>query len=207
MWQHNILSMEKIMNEKESLELITRMIDNTRKGIEKNAALPMLIFGYTSIVTTLAVWLAITQTGNYMFHLLWIAIPVIGWLIYGLAGSARTRREGVSQSHMGSLIGKIWIFLAGVMMLCMVPSFLVRGFPASFVMTLLAAIGVSCSGLLVRYAPLIICGILGVLTSFALIWFTGITGMVVIAAAFAVMMVIPGHILHYASNKNRRNNA
>ncbi|MDD3638890.1 MAG: hypothetical protein PHG33_02265, partial [Bacteroidales bacterium] len=81
--------MEKNMNEKESLELITRMIDNTRKGMEKNAALPMLIFGYTSIVTTLAVWFAVTKTENYMFHLLWIAIPVIGWLLYGLLGRAR----------------------------------------------------------------------------------------------------------------------
>jgi len=207
LWQHYILSMEKTMNEKESLELITRMIDNTRKGIEKNAALPMLIFGYTSIVTTLAVWLAITKTGNYMFHLLWIAIPVIGWLVYGLIGNFRSRREGASQSHMGSLIGRIWIFLAGVMMLCMVPAFLIRGFPASFVMMLLAAIGVSCSGLLVRYAPLIICGLLGILTSFVQLWVTGITSMIVLAAGFAVMMVLPGHILHYAANKKQKNNA
>ncbi len=195
------------MNEKESLELITRMIDNTRKGIEKNAALPMLIFGYTSIVTTLAVWFAITKTENYMFHLLWIAIPVIGWLVYGLLGWARTRRGGVSQSHLGSLIGRIWIFLAGVMMLCMIPVFLLRGFPAPFIMTLLAAIGVSCTGLLVKYAPLIICGILGILTSFVLLWVTGITSMVVLAIAFAVMMVLPGHILHNAANKNPRNDA
>jgi len=207
LWQHYILSMEKTMNEKESLELITRMIDNTRKGIEKNAALPMLIFGYTSIVTTLAVWLAITKTGNYMFHLLWTAIPVIGWLVYGLIGNFRYRREGASQSHMGSLIGRIWIFLAGVMMLCMVPAFVIRGFPASFIMMLLAAIGVSCSGLLVRYAPLIICGLLGVLTSFVQLWVTGITSMIVLAAGFAVMMVLPGHILHYAANNKQKNNA
>ena len=207
MWQQNIFSMEKNLNEKESLELITRMIDNTRKGMEKNAALPMLIFGYTSIVTTLAVWFAVTKTENYMFHLLWIAIPVIGWLLYGLLGRARTRRDGMSQSHMGSLIGRIWIFLAGVTMLCMVPAFMLRGFPASFIMTLLAAIGVSCTGLLVRYAPLIICGILGVLTSFVLLWVTGITIMVVLAAAFAVMMVLPGHILHHAANKKSEKNA
>jgi hypothetical protein len=199
--------MDTIMNEKESLELITRMIDNTRKGIEKNAALPMLVFGYTSIVTTLAVWFAVTKTENYMFHLLWIAIPVIGWLIYGLLGNARTRKDGVSQSHMGSLIGRMWVFLAGIMMLCMFPAFLLRGFPAPFIMTLLAAIGVSCTGLLVRYAPLIICGLLGVLTSFVLLWVTGITSMVVLAFAFAVMMVLPGHILHNAAVKIHRNDA
>ena len=50
------------MNEKESLDLITRMINNTRKGIEKNAALPMLIFGYASMITSLAVWLALSLT-------------------------------------------------------------------------------------------------------------------------------------------------
>ncbi len=111
--------MEKNLNEKESLELITRMIDNTRKGMEKNAALPMLIFGYTSIVTTLAVWFASLKRKITCSTCYGLPFLSSGWLLYGLLGRARTRRDGMSQSHMGSLIGRIWIFLAGVMMLCM----------------------------------------------------------------------------------------
>ena len=200
--------MDKIMNEKESLELITRMIDNTRKGIEKNAAVPMIVFGYASVITSLAVWIALRITNNYMYNLLWMAIPVLGWTLYSLIGRNRTRSRGLSNSHMGLLIGRIWILISGVMLLCMAATFLLRGdFPVTFIMALLAAIGVCSSGLMVLYKPFIVCGILGILLSFVFLWVKGLDSVLLICATFAIIMVIPGHMLHYAANKKQNNNA
>ena len=47
---------EKPLNEKESLELITQMIRNTQKKMEKGSGLPFLIWGYVTIAVSLAVW-------------------------------------------------------------------------------------------------------------------------------------------------------
>lgn len=47
--------MEKVLNEKESLDLIVKTIEQTRRRVEKNAGLPMLIFGYLSVLTSLVV--------------------------------------------------------------------------------------------------------------------------------------------------------
>ena len=44
---------DKSLNEKESLELITRMIQNTQHRLERHTGMPMLIWGYATTVTTL----------------------------------------------------------------------------------------------------------------------------------------------------------
>ncbi len=193
------------MNEKESLDLITRMINNTRKGIERNAALPMLIFGYASVITSLAVWLALSLTGNYWFHLLWAAIPLLGWPALGLLKTRRSRAESTPGSYIGRIIARMWYLLFGIMVLCTIVPFILRGFPVAFVMTLLVAIGVSCSGLFVRYRPFIICGFAGVLISFAFLWIEGTIQTPLLALVFLVMMVIPGHMLQATNNKNKEN--
>ena len=53
---------DKSLNEKESLELITRMIQNTQHRLERHTGMPMLIWGYATTVTTLLVWWAVNYT-------------------------------------------------------------------------------------------------------------------------------------------------
>ncbi|MDD4919824.1 MAG: hypothetical protein PHX94_03835 [Bacteroidales bacterium] len=198
--------MEKVLNEKESLELITRMIENTRKGIEKNAARPMLIFGYVSVLVALVVWIVIRQTHEPLYNFLWMSIPVLGWIIYGIMERGTTRTKGASQSHMGKIITRIWILLAVAMFLCAAAAFIDYGFPATFVITLLVGVGVSTTGIMVLYKPFIVCGLIGILLSFTLLWVGGINAILLIAIAFAIIMVVPAHILQYAANKQLRSN-
>ncbi len=69
----------KQLNEKESLELITRMINNTQQKLEKGNGLPFLIWGYTTILVSLVVWYFFSTTGNPNWNYLWFLIPVIGF--------------------------------------------------------------------------------------------------------------------------------
>lgn len=68
---------ERQLNEKESLELITRMIQNTQRKLEKGNGMPFLVWGYTTIVVSLLVWYFLSTTGDYRMHYLWFLIPVI----------------------------------------------------------------------------------------------------------------------------------
>lgn len=43
----------------ESLELIGRMIENTRSRIVRNSGRPLLAWGYATVVTTIIVWAAV----------------------------------------------------------------------------------------------------------------------------------------------------
>ncbi|HPV88320.1 MAG TPA: hypothetical protein PKU85_03815 [Bacteroidales bacterium] len=198
---------EKTLNEKESLDLIARMIDNVHMKIEKNAAIPMIVFGYVSMIISLSVWVALRMTGNNLYNLLWAAIPVLGWILCGLINRNRVRTEGVSRSHMEVLISRLWILLSVVVLLCMIVTFILQGnFPSFFIIILLLTIGVTLSGLMVLYRPFIICGILGILLSFLFLWVKGLESILLIGAVFAIIMVIPGHMLHYAAAKKYKSN-
>ena len=106
--------MEKVLNEKESLDLIVKTIEQTRRRVEKNAGLPMLIFGYLSVLTSLVVGFFFSRTGDYRYHILWAAIPVLGWILFAITGKNRSRETEVPRTHIGVLIGHLWLLITGV---------------------------------------------------------------------------------------------
>lgn len=55
---------DKELNEKESLELIARMIRNTRRNLDTGSGNSFLVWGYVGVLVTLAVWAGVTFTGN-----------------------------------------------------------------------------------------------------------------------------------------------
>ena len=67
----------KKLNEQESLELITQMIQNTKFKMVKNAGTPFLVWGYMTVVTSLLVWYLLKETGNYYWQFLWLLMPAV----------------------------------------------------------------------------------------------------------------------------------
>ena len=53
---------DKRISEKESLELIARMIRETQDNAARYAAYPLLIWGYTTVIVSLVVWYFYIQT-------------------------------------------------------------------------------------------------------------------------------------------------
>ena len=68
---------DKRISEKESLELIARMIRETQDHTARYAAYPLLIWGYTTVAISLLVWYFYLQTGVWQINFLWFALPVI----------------------------------------------------------------------------------------------------------------------------------
>ena len=66
---------ERKLNEKESLELIAQMIQNTKNRMETNCGMPFLLWGYTTVFTSLLVWLLVTYTQNNNWQYLWFMLP------------------------------------------------------------------------------------------------------------------------------------
>ena len=46
---------DKVLTEKESLDLISQMIRNTRSRLEDNSGIPFLIWGYTTVIVAVIV--------------------------------------------------------------------------------------------------------------------------------------------------------
>ena len=199
---------DKPLNEKESLEIITRMIQNTQRRLERGAGAPMLIWGYATLIATLAVWTAVKLTSDYHYNYLWFIIPVLG----GIGMLLRKKQPGGVRTYVDKVVVYIWMVLGTTgFMLSMVSIMSVMwNLPILFIIIIIMGMGSTLTGLVTDFRPMVIGGIAGLLISIAHYLIPGysnkfISGfdfrMLTFALAFVVMYIIPGHILNYRAKK------
>lgn len=186
---------DKTLNSKDSLELITRMIAQTRNNLEKGGGTTFLIWGYTSVLVSVAVIISLHMTDNHAWQWLWWAIPVIGNVLmyFHLRG-----RPKIVRTYVDKFIGYIWLTIGIVAtafpivgMFSALANFMIIPFEA-----LLLSVGVIMTGLTLRFTTLIIGGFISLLLSL-LMYFLSDGYTYVFIAMFVVGMIIPGHILNY----------
>jgi len=191
---------DKPLNEQESMELITRMIQNTQRKLERGTGNIMLLWGYATVFTTILVWAMITYVGSHRFGYLWYLIPVIG--ITGLF--LRKKRPKEVRTYVDKVITYIWVVLGGTGFLLSTLSIwsFMWTLPILFIVIIIMGMGSTLTGLVIEFKPSIIGGIIGVLLSAIQVSGLGYDiKMFSFALAFLVMYVIPGHILNYRAKK------
>ena len=72
---------DRKLNEKESLELITQMIRNTRRNLDAGSGNMFLLWGYVCVLLTLVVWAGVGLTQNSAWMWGFWGIPVVGYLL------------------------------------------------------------------------------------------------------------------------------
>ena len=116
---------DRKLNERESLELITRMIKETQENVARHAAYPLLIWGYTTVVITIVIWFAFLQIDSYKVHYIWFALPAIAgpltWLF-----SRKNEKRGV-KNYMDRITNQIWLALP----ICTILIIFTLSYPAS----------------------------------------------------------------------------
>ncbi len=190
---------EKNLTQKESLELITKMIRETRSNLEHNGGRIYLLWGYLCLVVSVVIYFLLAKTGDYRVQWLWFAIPLIGYpaMIYLIK-----KREKRAVTFIGRVIGNIWITIgiaAGLLSLYMLVDY--KAFPILFVIAMLISVGVAISGQVIKFTLLMVAGFLGILLSFLLLLVPGLEQILVYAAFPVIMLIIPGHILNAAGRK------
>lgn len=180
----------KTLNSEQSIAIITRMLQNTQNNLQKNAGSYFLLWGYVTLITSLAVYAALVATGDWRFNYLWFAIPLAGLPLMFIV----RRRIGQPpvRTFVDIAVWKLWIPLCVALLTF---SFLAGGRAMSLVLLLLS-IGVAQTGLIVKYRVFIAAGIIGFLAALSLL-FIGGTGQILVFAFFCtVVLIIPGHILN-----------
>ena len=196
---------EKNISQKESLELISKMIKETRTSIEKGGGNIFLLWGYLSLVASVAVYALLLQTGDYRVQYLWFAMPLIGYPAMYFMLKKKEKEEKVV-TFVSKTIAKIWIVIGiCALLLSLFMTINPMAFPILFVMALIINAGVALSGLVLEFKPISIAGFLGIFLSFGLLMIPGIEQILVFASFSIIMLIIPGHILNSASNKPSAN--
>lgn len=211
---------EKKLDAQESIELITRMIRNTRQRLERHSGRPFLIWGYTTVAVSLLNYALNIAGADPAWSLSWFLIPVLGILLMRLFPE---KKSSEPRTEIDRIVNSLWI----VCSLALVPIFLfsfLHGLsyrPSLFALiTLVMAIGTAATGLIVRSKVYTVAGFLAMAGSvlFALHDFrlgrlaqtVGIDAVrlnneiLIFAAIFVVMMVIPGHIINRRSRHEKQ---
>lgn len=184
---------DKRISEKESLELIARMIRETQNNTARHAAYPLLIWGYATVLIAMVVWYFILLTGSWEIHFLWFALPLIGGPLT-IYFNRKNEKPG-ARNYIDRVTSQIWIVFGTVGFCLSCLSFVCR-IDILFIIPLMMGMGATLSGLVTKYRVLWIAGAIGTVMSFSLPFVQGNDKLPVFAAIFIVMMIIPGHIMN-----------
>ena len=192
----------KNLTEKESLEIISRMIQNTQNNLEKSSGVPFLIWGYITVIVTAIIGVGYTQIEDYRWNFLWFLIPIVGWvtnIVYN------RRNESQVKTYIDTVINKLWLTISAVSIIVSMLTF-IKSIPVLFIMLIIMGIGTITTGLIIKFKPITVGGIISVLLSIAQLYYSdSFYSVVIFASAFIFTMIIPGHILNHRARKNTKN--
>lgn len=187
----------------ESLELIGRMIENTRSRIARNSGRPLLAWGYATVLTTLVVWGAVVGFQDPRWNFLWLLLPVLGWLLMWLTRGKRT--EGEARTFVDRVIGNVW-FVMGLtaMFVSLLTLFTPIRLPILFIILLIMGMGTAVTGLIIRFTPAVAGGTAAIVLAPLTMLVGNMWQPLLFIVGFVVMMIVPGHILNHTSNHPQR---
>ncbi|MEG1648487.1 MAG: hypothetical protein RR277_01200 [Rikenellaceae bacterium] len=185
---------DKTLNSKESLELITRMIAQTRRGYESGGGIALLVWGYTSVLVTALVTVLDHYIQASWINLLWWLIPLVGYTLMYLV--MRDRVKPV-KTYIDKVISYIWIVTGGVAVIFPFVA-LFSNFISFFIIpveSLILITAIIITGLVISFRPLVVGGCIALALSFSMYFISDFA--YVFMALFVVAMIIPGHILNH----------
>ena len=203
---------EKTLNEQESLELITQMINQTKTETAVGSGDTYLVWGYLCTFISLAVFALsfISKDGSWSW--LYIAIPFACFILSGIVARHISKKYSGPKTYQAKSISSIWGCLAAVFAVYVIICFAFWNKPdcwkGMFLLgLLLPGLGSACTGVILKEKVIAVCGALG--ASLGLLFLPqlckggnfSIAWTILMAIAMIVSLVIPGHTLNYKAKK------
>ena len=205
---------DKIINEKESLEIITSMIAKTKKRYMLGDGNILLLWGYLTVTVSALIWALLAITGNPAVNWLWYLIWVIGGIATPVMVRKQTVRSGV-KTYTDKIISRLWSVVGWSAIACTFACLgllLFKGMNSWSAMFVFALVIIPfaeiANGIILEESSYIWGGVVGLLAGIFLT--CGIAGhatlnatwvMPLFIGAFTCMMIIPGHIINIKAKK------
>lgn len=206
---------DKIINERESLEIITSMIARTKERYSLGDGNIMLMWGYLTLIVSVLVWVLLALTHNPAVNWLWYLI----WIVGGIATPIMAKKNAVkkgAKTYTDKIISRLWSVVGfsaiAETFVCLVLMFAggVDAWGAMFIFALIIIpFAEIANGIVLNESSYIWGGSLGLGAGIFLA--CCIAGKVALAAswvmplfiaAFICMMIIPGHVINHKAKKN-----
>ena len=192
------------LNEKESLELITRMIANTRTNLDNGSGNMLIAAGGGILLTTLLVGILYYFTGSTNSFFIWNIIPFVVWFYY----LRLPKKEEKLITHLDKVVTSIWAnisaFCLAVPAMLFVSSLGENGIEWTQTLTialiciemLLVSLGLGIMGSVIKFKALNIAGIVGMVLAVLSFMLEGSSVIYKIMIVFVIwataILIIPG---------------
>lgn len=205
---------EKKITEQESLQLISQMIQQTKRDSAIGSGDGFLIWGYLCTITSLAV-VGLACCGGGYWGWVYMAIPLIGFTVAGIYTGRRKKRPSRPVTYSTQSINGIWGCLSGVfsayLVWCLFNYDAPAGWAGMFMLALLLpGIGTCSTGIILKERVLQVCGLAGEMIGVFFLHHLCCNGMpstivwpLVMAGSMVITLIIPGHYLNYKTKNNK----
>lgn len=204
-------SVGESIDERRSLEIISQMIADTSRKIEQNSSLYFLAWGYTTVLVSLFEYIVWVADLNKSWLWAWWLIPVIGGIATFLLGRRERKVGAQPKSYLDRSVSAVWTVLGLSWWIAFVV-FFDNASAFYFLIAFMMGIGTTISGAICHQRLLTVCGAASIVMSVIFPmkhWFVTnyqianpalfYSDILIFAAIFVVMMIVPGHIyLHRA---------
>ncbi len=200
----------------QSLELIASMIRDSRTRLARNSGMPFLVWGYTTVIVSLFEFFMVRYAADpqpWMWA--WFAIPVMG--LVGMKVFCHGDRG--ARNYIDRVISAVWTVF-GISMFAAALMSVVYHTSILYVIVTFIGMGTAITGLVIRDKLTSAAGFLAMLAAQIFPLRTWIyirfsehaapmgdpmkwnsENILIFAAIFFLLMVIPGHILNRKSNR------
>lgn len=202
---------ERQLNEKESLELITQMINSSKKNMEVGQGNIMLIWGYFTTILSVSLFTLISLTHNFMWSWGWMFLFLL-WPAIAYKQKQNTPRVVTYTDKVISQVWQVMGWMFGFTFITIgIVEYLFIGYADFIIMLPLSLIysglGISITGIIIQerwmiYSPLVafilaiyMLTIISMGKNAILLWY------LYFGLAFVFMMIIPGHIVNHKAKK------
>lgn len=185
--------MEPTMTEKESLELISKMINTAKSQIDKHSAFFFLLWGYLVVAASLlhyslCVFWNLWKYAPYAWMLMFIGV------IVSIPYSRYMRKKQRITTYLGRITGYLWIGYG----ISIASLFFAKDFGVYFtpVILLFVAFAIFISGITFKFKPLIVGAIICWICAIITFRFQAMEQLLINAFAITAGYIIPGHLIY-----------
>ena len=186
------------------------IISSTRAKVSGDKTLTgenlFLVWGYPTAIILMLEFVALWLWQSAWCYWLWVLIPIIGspTMLYFLhKDHARTHHTTLNES----IILQMWIFIGCACFIGGLTTGIVGFFDRFFLtlLGLLCSMGCFMTGVILRFRPKVLCGIVAALLSFIPLFLQGdlwLWQLPVTALVITIALIIPGHLFRQFVKKH-----
>jgi hypothetical protein len=186
-------------DEKESLKIITQMINTAKTNIGNNS-IYFLLWGWAVLIAAVSHYILLINHLQYNY-LPWPVAIITAGIAASIIGY-RSSKKKMAQGYIDKFVGTLWMFVGITIFLTLVLVTYLADFRVSYtVIMLLYGLGTLITGTVIRFVPLIVGGIIVWLCATLMVWVSFPDALLVLAFSVLAGYIIPGYLL-----KSKREN-